>query len=110
MFSNAVMAGFSVALGHAASHSEAARIFPEDTCTLLDWVMISVTSAITVTLISISISLFKLGLRSTKLARLRFGVTVFAAALAGLGVVFGTVSVLRWVECFLLVLGDSFIS
>lgn len=97
-------------IGNAFAQSTGSRnnpmIFPEGTCSLVDWLMISVTSAIFVALMYTSVWLFKLGQKSLRLARIRIWVTVASAVLAGLGIVFGTVSVMRWVECFLLVLND----
>lgn len=103
------LVGMIVALAQAASRSEGAYFFRDDTCTLLDWLMISVTSAIAVTLVYTSIWLFKLSATSSRLTRIRLVVTVISATLAGLGIVFGTTSIMSWVDCFLLVIGDDYI-
>ena len=101
--------GISIALALDVGSSEENLFFPDGTCTLLDWIMISVTSAIAVILVCASMWLFKLGVTRSRLTRIRMVVTIASAVLAGLAIVFGTTSLLRWVECFLLLLGDAYI-
>ena len=96
----------SIAFAQSASSRNHPIGFGEGTCSVLDWLVISVTSAIFVALMYTSVWLFKFGLRSDRLARTRLGVTVASAFFAGIGIVFGTVSVLRWFECFFLMLND----
>lgn len=96
----------SIAFAQSASSRNNPIGLGEGTCSVLDWLIISVTSAVFVALMYASVWLFKFGLRSRRLARFQLGVTVVSAFLAGLGIVFGTVSVLRWVECFFLILDD----
>ena len=102
--------GISIALALEAGPSDATLFFRDDTCTLLDWVMISVTCAIAVILVSSSMWLFNLGVTRARLTRIRMVVTIASAVLAGLAIVFGTTSLLSWVDCFLLLLGDAYIN
>ncbi|MXW54687.1 MAG: hypothetical protein F4X44_12770 [Gammaproteobacteria bacterium] len=100
----------SIALALEAGPSDATLFFRADTCSLLDWVMISVTCVIAAFLVASSMWLFNLGVTRARLTRIRMVVTIAAAVLAGLGIVFGTASIMRWVDCYLLLLGDAFIN
>lgn len=102
--------GISSALALEEGPSDATLFFRADTCSLLDWVMISVTCVIAVILVCSSMWLFNLGVSRARLTRIRMVVTIASAVLAGLAIVFGTASILRWVDCFLLLLGDAYIN